>query len=203
MKETKADQMKINGFAKAAAAAPRRMTITRRIAGRLAAGIAATALSFAAFGGAASAQGIERTAAFEKWAVFVDSAAPEKYCYAATVPAETRASRRTYNRGDAFLLVSVYPAAGNAREVSVRLGFPADSNRAPTMTIGNRTFKMFTVGEDAWLESPDQDSVAIEAMRRGAKAVVTSTSQRGTRITDEFSLIGFTKSFQRTVELCR
>lgn len=145
---------------------------------------------------------LQRVDAFEFWSVFVDEGAPQKYCYAATVPTDTQISQPIRGRGDAYLLVSTFPAASVSNEISVKLGFPADPNRPPSLRVDGQNFRMFSDGEEAWLEDPSADTKVVSAMRRGARAVVVSTSQRGTVLTDTYSLIGFTDSLGRVRELC-
>lgn len=174
-----------------------------RFAKRLAvAAIALGAVAFSAPKLVSAQEMLQRTDAYDFWSVFVDEAAPQKYCYAATVPTETRSSREGIRRGAVFLLVSSFPAANVANEVSVKLGFPADPNRPPTLEVDGRRFTMFSDNQEAWLENPGSDAQVVDAMRRGATAVLRSTSTRGTELTDTFSLIGFSKSIQRVGELC-
>ena len=145
---------------------------------------------------------LQRRDAFDFWSVFVDEAAPQKYCYAATVPTDSRSSRRNIRRGDVFLLVSTFPSSNVRNEISVKLGFPADPNRPPVIEVDGKTFTMFSDREEAWLENPGADAQVVDAMRRGATAVVRSTSTRGTQLTDTFSLIGFSASLERVSALC-
>lgn len=166
----------------------------------LIAGIAAS-LTFAAPALAQSKH--QRAAAFKDWAVFVDDKAPEKSCWAATVPIETKASKDGIQRGEAFLSVATFPTRGVSNEVSVKLGYPADTDKEIVLVIDGNKFPMFNDGEEAWLESPEQDGAVINAMRRGAKAEVTAVSTRGTRVTDVYSLLGLTNSLERAAELCK
>lgn len=153
--------------------------------------------------GASAEEPLQRTESFNAWSVFVDEAAPQKYCYAATVPSSTRASRQGIRRGDVFLIVSTFPAANVENEISVKLGFPADPNRPPMLQVGSQQFKMFSDDQEAWLEDPSVDRQVVAAMRQGNEAVITSTSTRGTVLTDTFSLIGFTAAVTRVAEVCQ
>lgn len=142
------------------------------------------------------------------WSVFVDGAGARKYCYAATVPVSTKAFRGgsevdNITRGQAYLLVARFPSDRIDNEISVRLGYPADDNKQLTLSIGGASFKLYAEGEELWLSSPDDDSAVIAAMRRGSKAVVTATSKRGTRVVDDYSLLGFTASLSAVARACR
>lgn len=145
---------------------------------------------------------LSQRAIFDDWAVFVDDAAPNKYCYAATLPKESTMSRNA-RRGDVFLMISTFPSANVANELSVRVGYPIDQSKRPQLNIGGSRYGLISEGEEAWLENPEQDQEVVRAMKRGATAVVTATSERGTRTTDEFSLIGFTAAVNHVAGLCK
>ncbi len=177
--------------------------------------IAAAVFSLAAFTigaawttGAAAQNELRAKETHRDWSVFVDSDAPEKYCYAAAVPTNWEAFRdgsrlSDVNRGAPYLLVATFPSADVTNEISVRLGYPADANNDITLAIGDQTFELFAEGDEAWLATPDQDVEVIEAMRRGATATITATSTRGTRVVDEYSLLGFTASIEAVARECR
>lgn len=198
-------QTVLKGVFRLSAALPTAALASKKIASRLRIGVLALIASGAlAAPAAAQDQGmLQRKAFFEDWSVFVDEAAPQKYCYAATTPKETRASKKNIRRGDVFLLVSSFPSANVDHEISVKLGFPTDPSRPPSLEIDGRRFAMFADQEEAWLENPGSDDNVVAAMKRGATAIIRSTSSRGTRITDTFSLIGFTASVEQARQLCR
>lgn len=138
----------------------------------------------------------------KNWSVHAPKNTPVRTCFSATGPIDTTASKDGVKRGKAFLIVATFPDQGVKEQVAVSLGFPASSSEPITLKIDDKTYKMFADGEEAWLSSSDEDAAAVEAMRAGSKAWVTATSTRGTTITDEYSLIGFTKATQRAGELC-
>lgn len=140
--------------------------------------------------------------ASKNWSVHAPKNSPIRTCFSATGPLSTQSSKSGIKRGNAFLIVAVFPEQGVKEQVAVSLGYPASTNRPITLKVDEKTYKMFADGEEAWLDSPDEDSAAIAAMRAGAKAWVTATSTRGTEITDEYSLIGFTAAAKRAAELC-
>lgn len=144
---------------------------------------------------------------YRDWSVFVDDQAPETYCYIAAVPTSWEAFRdgqrlETVRRGAPYLFVSTFPSAGVTNEISVKLGYTADTTKDITLTIGSQTFQLFAEGEEAWLATPEQDAAVIQAMRAGATAIITATSSRGTRVVDEYSLLGFTASIEAVGRAC-
>ena len=162
-----------------------------------------------AFAAPASAQDkLLAKEAHRDWAVFVDGKGASKTCYAASPPTKTDAYKGgtkldRISRGEAFLLVVTYPVDKVTNEVSIRFGYPADAGQEISLEIGGEKFKMFTADKVAWLASPEQDSAVISAMRKGSKAVFTATSQRGTKVVDEYSLLGFTASIEAVAKACK
>ena len=57
-------------------------------------------------------------------------------------------------------------------------------------------------GEAAWTDSAAQDDQVVSSMRRGAKAVITGVSSRGTTTVDTFSLLGFTAAVEEAARRC-
>ena len=57
--------------------------------------------------------------------------------------------------------------------------------------------------EMAWASSAEEDGKIIAAMKRGAKAVVTARSSRGTTTKDTFSLLGFTAAVDEAKNRCK
>ena len=67
---------------------------------------------------------------------------------------------------------------------------------------GGNEFELFTEGEWAWPASPQDDAKIITAMKRGATAVLTARSARGTITKDTFSLLGFTAAVEDAEKRC-
>ncbi|MCI4663330.1 MAG: invasion associated locus B family protein [Neomegalonema sp.] len=171
--------------------------------------VAAFCAAIAAFAPAAYGQDqLPAQESHRDWSVFVDGKGSGKYCYAATPPRQTDAFRSgkpvdKITRGDTFLLIATYPGDKVKNEVSIRLGFPADAGQAITLSVGQQNFELFTSGEVAWLATPEKDKDVIAAMKKGSKAIVTATSKRGTKVVDEYSLIGFSASITAVAAACK
>lgn len=183
--------------------------IKRRRFARIAAAAALIgALGMGGVGAPAEAQQLQRTERHKNWSVFVQNQGGPKYCYAATTPTKTSARRDgraidSITRDKAFLMVTTFPEQNAVNEVSVRVGFPIDAKKTATLRVGAKTFQMFSDGEDAWSERPELDKDIVAAFRAGATATVTTISTRGTEVTDEFSLVGFTDAVNSVRRLCR
>lgn len=136
------------------------------------------------------------------WATYVRGEGEARECWASSQPSRSEASRKNVRRGDIFLTARIQPSEDVFNEVSFRSGYPFDKGSQVSVRIGNEEVTMFTEGENAWPEGEPEDEQLVEAFRRGVRAVVRGVSSRGTRTTDTFSLIGFTKAVERSMAVC-
>lgn len=145
-----------------------------------------------------------RVFAERDWNVFIDD--NPKECWAVSSPTKTVNTRDgrevAVQRGDILLWISFRPDSGVKGEVSFTGGYPFADGSTVTVTIGSSTFEMFTEGEFAWPASTADDAKIITAMKRGADAVLSAQSARGTRTEDTFSLRGFTAAVEDAEARC-
>ncbi len=161
-------------------------------------------LAFAATGAAAQDQSTNRVAAKTDWSVFVEDNPTE--CWGVSTPKETVNSRDgrvvAVNRGQTLLMVFYRPSAGAKGQVAFTGGYPFASGSTVRMEISGNTFELFTEGEWAWPATTDEDARIITAMKRGANAVLSGVSGRGTDTKDTFSLLGFTAAVEDAAKRC-
>lgn len=145
-----------------------------------------------------------RVAADTDWAVFVGD--DPKECWAVTAPKETVNTRDgrvvSVRRGDILLFVTYRPEKNVAGEVSFTGGYPFAEGSTATLDVGGSTFELFTEGEYAWPATPADDAKIVTAMKRGANAVITARSSRGTQTKDTFSLLGATAMIEDAEKRC-
>ncbi len=139
------------------------------------------------------------------WSVFTDGTPKE--CWGVTAPKSTAATRDgtevTVRRGEIQLFVTFRPGAGAAGEISYTGGYPFAEKSTVTVAIDGTVYEMFTEGEWAWPATPDADAQLLAAMKKGAEAVVTARSGRGTQTADTFSLRGFTAAMTEAEARCQ
>lgn len=152
----------------------------------------------------AAAQETNRVNAETDWAVFQGD--EPKECWAVTAPKETVNSRDgrvvSVRRGDILLFVTFRPEQNVAAEVSFTGGYPFAEGSTATMEVDGSTFELFTEGEYAWPATPADDQKIVTAIKRGADAVLTARSSRGTETKDTFSLLGATSMIEEAEKLC-
>jgi invasion protein IalB len=86
--------------------------------------------------------------------------------------------------------------------VSFTGGYPFAPGSTVSMKIGDASFELFTQDQMAWAASGQDDQRIITAMKRGADAVLTARSARGTQTQDTFSLMGFTAAVEDAEARC-
>ncbi len=180
--------------------------------GRYLTGAALAALA----SGAALAQeeSTNRVAAKTDWSVFVEENPTE--CWGVSAPKETVNTRDgrvvAVRRGDILLFVFFRPGEDVKGQVTFTGGYPFAEGSTVTLQIGDNAFELF-VGQDntetpvredewAWPASEAEDAKIITAMKRGAQAVLTARSSRGTQTVDTFSLLGFTAAVEDAEGRC-
>ncbi|WP_238941352.1 invasion associated locus B family protein [Jannaschia sp. Os4] len=138
------------------------------------------------------------------WSIFVEDSPTQ--CWIVSAPKSVKNTRDgrevAARRGDIRMFVSYWPGNDRKGEVSVTGGYPYRDGSTVQLAIGSTTFELFTDGELAWAASPTDDQRIVTAMKRGAQAVVTGTSGRGTRTEDTFSLLGFTAAVEDAETRC-
>ena len=145
-----------------------------------------------------------RVAAETDWAVFQGD--EPKECWAVTAPKETVNTRDgnvvSVRRGDILLFVTYRPNQDISGEVSFTGGYPFADGSTATLEIAGSKFELFTKGEYAWPATPSEDQKIVTAIKRGADAVITARSSRGTQTKDTFSLLGATSMIEEAERLC-
>ena len=157
--------------------------------------------------GEAGAQTQQRIDVKKAWSIFQAEAEGRKVCWIVSQPTTTAAFRNgksvAVKRGDIFMMISIRPADGVANEVSFLSGYPLKKGSEVKVSVGPKSYTLFTEGENAWAPSADDDAAMVDAFRRGAKAKVKGVSTRGTNTVDTFSLSGFTAALEAAVALCK
>jgi hypothetical protein len=154
--------------------------------------------------GVAQETSTNRVNAITDWSVFEGQDPRE--CWAVTTYKEsvnTRGGRVVaVTRGEILLMVFYRPGAEVQGQVAFTGGYPFASGSTVNVNIGGTEFELFTEGEWAWPATPQDDAKIVTAMKRGADAVLTAQSSRGTVTKDTFSLLGFTAAVEDAEQRC-
>jgi hypothetical protein len=172
---------------------------------RFAKGLACAALVLAGTNAWAQETSDNQVAAKTDWSVFEDT--DPKECWAVSSPKETVNTRDgrvvAVRRGEILFMAFYRPAAGVAGQIGFTGGYPFAGGSTVNLNIDGNEFELFTEGEWAWPASAADDAKIITAMKRGASAVLTARSSRGTVTKDTFSLLGFTAALEEAEKRCQ
>lgn len=142
---------------------------------------------------------------FNAWSAYVSNGADGKTCFAASQPQNSKYSRPVSSRGDTFFMITTIPSKNIKNEASTIIGFPFKAGSDVTADVDGTKYKMFfndAKGETAW-SVPDTEPALVEAMKKGTKLSVVSTSSRGTDVTDSYSLSGVTAALDAVAKECQ
>lgn len=161
-------------------------------------------LSLLATVAAAQDEATNRVAASTDWSVFEETDPTE--CFGVSAPKEQLNTRNgepvQVNRGETLLFVFYRPGQGVNGQVTFTGGYPFAGGSTVSMDIGGTEYQLFTEGEWAWPATPEADAQIVAAMKRGANAIITGVSGRGTTTRDTFSLLGFTAAVEEAQRRC-
>jgi len=157
--------------------------------------------------GANAQDSTNRVAVKTDWNVFAEPPESPTECWGVAIPQKSvntdKAGRiKAVRRSDILLFITYRPKKGVAGEVSFTGGYPFAKDSFVTMDVGDNKFELFTDGEWAWPAAKDDDAKILAALKRGASAVLTGRSGRGTVTKDTFSLLGFTAATESAAKYC-
>ncbi|MCB1334992.1 MAG: hypothetical protein KDK26_15420 [Roseivivax sp.] len=139
------------------------------------------------------------------WSVFEEK--DPRQCWAVTTYKESlntdaQGVAKSVTRGEILLMVFFRPDAGADGQVAFTGGYPFAPGSTVSFEVDGSTYELFTEGEWAWPASPQDDAKIVTSMKRGANAVLTARSSRGTITKDTFSLLGFTAAYEDADKRC-
>ena len=155
--------------------------------------------------GAMAQESTNRVATMTDWSVFTEE--NPKECWGVSSPKETVNTRDgapvSVRRGDILLFVSFRPASGGKGEISFSGGYPFAAGSTVGLDIDGTAFNLISDGEWAWPASVEDDAAILAALKKGATAVVSAKSGKGTQTRDSFSLRGFTAAMNEAETRCK
>ena len=140
-------------------------------------------------------------AKFNDWTAFAEGEGKNLACMAVSKP--KKAEGNYSRRGDIFAIVTHLPGQNKWNEFSIVAGYNFQPNSNPDVTIGDIKFQLFTSGSRAWSFSPSEDDKIVKFLKNSMKMKVVGTSSRGTITNDTYSLVGFSKAYQKINEACK
>jgi hypothetical protein len=148
------------------------------LTGLLAIGLATPAL----------AQSATKIGQHSAWGTYSYSANGGKVCYVLTVPTDKKPAN--LDHGDIFFFVSQKPGQNVTYEPQFIASYNFQENSKVSVTVGNKSYSMFTRGKSAWMENAAQEPELIASMKGGSDMKVEAKSSRGNPTSYVFSLKG-------------
>lgn len=143
----------------------------------------------------------ERIGKYDHWTANRFAEGRAKTCYLHGDP--TKGTGNYTKRGRFFIQVTHRPAEGSRDVVGITAGYTYKKDSQVRVVIGGAKFLLFTDRDTAWSADEKTDRSLVRAMMKGRTMTVHGISNRGTRTTDIFSLIGFTKAYRAVGRACR
>lgn len=134
------------------------------------------------------------------WGSYAYQTQSGKVCYVLSVP--TAKQPGSLNHGDIFFFVSQKPGQNVAFEPQFIAGYSLQTDSKVQVTIGDRSFSLFSRENSAWLENAAEEPQLVAAMRGGSTMQVKAVSGRGNPTSYEFSLSGITAALN-SIQSCR
>lgn len=140
-------------------------------------------------------------ASFKDWKAYSEGEGKNKACMAVSKPKKDEGNYK--KRGEIFAIITHLPGQEKFDEFSIVSGYNYKLGSNPEIQIGDLKLQLFTSGSRAWSFSVAEDQKIISSMKTSLKMKVVGTSSRGTITTDTYSLLGFSKAYQKINEACR
>jgi Invasion associated locus B (IalB) protein len=134
------------------------------------------------------------------WSAYLAHDKTGRVCYLAGQPQKSEAAGVT--RHQPMAMVTHRPAEHIANVVSFVEAYTLKPGSVVTVTVGDRTFDLFTEGDSAWAKTSDLDRTIVAALAKGTTAIARGEAENGRRTTDVYSLDGFSKALALIDKAC-
>jgi hypothetical protein len=149
--------------------------------------------------GGALAQSVQLIGTFKDWTAYSASEGAGTVCFAMSKPTGVDPSPDGYTQ--AYLYLTHRPSEKISNELNVVGGFEFAPDQPATLSVGGRSFDMFTQKDAAWLLDAGQSDTLASAMRAGSSVVIEGTTDKGILVSETFSLSGATAA-SRAIDGC-
>lgn len=149
----------------------------------------------------AARENMEILGTYGDWTAYLLQDEKGKTCYMATEPIKSEGNYK--KRDDVFLFVTHHLDENSYDSISVMAGYTYKNTSKPIFQVDKNKSVNFKIYKDtSWVTDEKTGKSLIMQMKKGSKAVLKGTSQRGTLTTDTFSLSGFSKAYRDIQKAC-
>ena len=137
---------------------------------------------------------------FKDWESFVLSQNGNKICFAQSIPV-VRAPKKL-KRDPSRLFVSFRPNENIKNEVSVTNGYEFKIKSPVTAKSGKKSYDLFSKGRFAWVIDNEDEAKLITTMKKASRLMIIGNTDKGDQTTDHYSMMGFTKAYNKAKKSC-
>ena len=130
---------------------------------------------------------------FQKWTAATYGSGSNEACYAFSMAPAPKGSKATPP------MLTVTERRGNPTEISLSQGVNYTKDAKAYVTVGKTKLDFFAQGDTAYALHSDE---AAKAFLNGSDAVATSPGANGKKVTDTFSLKGYSDAYKAIEKAC-
>ncbi len=140
---------------------------------------------------------------FGTWGAYTATPNGKKVCFALAKPASSKTNPPNRPRDASYAFISSRPGEKVSNEVSIMIGYTLKPGSEGSVEVGGSRYAMYTQGDGLWIKNAAEEDRLVEALRKGADAVVKGVSAKGTETTDTFPLKGLAQALDKLAQECR
>ena len=139
------------------------------------------------------------TGKYKNWESFVAETEKGKICFAQTIP--TKRAPGAIQREQSKLFVTFRPGENIKDEVSITSGHIYKSSSV-SIKSGKNKYSLFSQDNFAWISDEDEELRFIKVMKKANSIMVTANEPKGSQTVDHYSMMGFTKAYNKAKKDC-
>ena len=136
---------------------------------------------------------------FKDWQTFTTNTDKGKICFAQSLPTER--APKNYKRGKSKIFVTFRPTENIKNEFSVTSGHIYKSSSV-SIKSGKNKYSLFSQDNFAWISDEDDELRFIKLMKKANSIMVTANEPKGSQTVDHYSMMGFTKAYNKAKKDC-
>ena len=129
----------------------------------------------------------------EKWEFFKD----DEYCYIQSNPIKTLIPEGKTRGQHGMIVYRIHKSTDLI--IQLTAGFDYQSSDSISVKVDENDYSFYTDSDTAWSKD---DNKTIYAMKKGLEFTTTGISSMGTKVTDTYTLKGFTAAINKLTQDC-
>ena len=137
---------------------------------------------------------------YKNWEAFSYNDDKGKVCFAQTIPTER--SPKTFKVSEARLFVTFRKEEKIKNEISVTGGYTYKPSSVIAKSGKNEFLFTESQGNFAWIQDAEEEFNLIKVMKKANSIMVTANEPKGSQTVDHYSMMGFTKAYNKAKKDC-